>query len=559
MIDNTYNWGLNILITPTKAKRIINIYGCNQDVRRDDVDRNKIITGIPISYIKLWENEYKGFSLDWYLKILTKNGFPCRLATEEEIDSLKNERFKEERGDDYVKSDYFTFVVQDIEYSTRVNKRYYYTFCMLRHLYYYNNSWAKNVVNHLLKDDSLNLLSLAASLPNKDNMHSVFYGKNIINPFINRLIDLGIGNANFTMSDNRLKHTNYYLDEKNPSDISIYTGSVKLYLHEMTEKDKNKKFKDIGFSDSVKKNKVVAVQDSKTNGLITHIPLDGLRQVEHASVVNKIKVLSRHPSHDVFRTMSFKDKKVLLRLGSQTVVKPGIFIEINTIPAIQNSSNKFLMKRKFDEFKVATPQWFTHYNRENNSVFDERTKTFVGLADLPYPIITKHVLGSRSTSVRIHQNLEELNAFLRSKKFNVDNYIFEKYANFSKEYRVHATQTEAFLVWRKVMKKETPEDRKHIRCNENCEWLSDSNPNFEEPISYKEMLVEAVKAVRAVGLAIGACDIRVQSNFYKKGDRMAQRQKTEFMIIEVNSAPSMAPRTEEAYKEVITDLVNKSK
>jgi D-alanine-D-alanine ligase-like ATP-grasp enzyme len=80
------------------------------------------------------------------------------------------------------------------------------------------------------------------------------------------------------------------------------------------------------------------------------------------------------------------------------------------------------------------------------------------------------------------------------------------------------------------------------------------------------MLAEAVKAVRAVGLDFGACDVRVQGNTYTKGDRTLPRQKTEIMVIEVNSAPStprkedtptIPSRTEEAYKEMITELVNK--
>ncbi len=59
-----------------------------------------------------------------------------------------------------------------------------------------------------------------------------------------------------------------------------------------------------------------------------------------------------------------------------------------------------------------------------------------------------------------------------------------------------------------------------------------------------------VEALKAVGLDFGAIDLRIQSSKDRNGEL---RENPEFIVVEINSAPSLG---EETLKRYITELPN---
>ena len=97
-----------------------------------------------------------------------------------------------------------------------------------------------------------------------------------------------------------------------------------------------------------------------------------------------------------------------------------------------------------------------------------------------------------------------------------------------------------------------------VRNDSNSVWVTqfDENNNlktdFDQPSNWTTIVSEAVKALEAVGLDIGAIDVKVQSRTTKKG---AVRENPEFIILETNSAPSFGDITLRKYKEEIPKIL----
>lgn len=258
---------------------------------------------------------------------------------------------------------------------------------------------------------------------------------------------------------------------------------------------------------------------------------NGLFVYERPVEKHKLKVLSRHPSHAPFRELKL-DYPTLYRFGSTTVVDESKYtFKINSIESINNSSNKLLMKQLFVANKINTPEYWT---TEDGITFND-----LNVNDLPFPIIAKNIFGSRGSGNYKLDSADALKSFLKRRVLS--NYIFEKFKNYGKEYRIHVSSLGVFLTWRKVRKLDTPLDQKWFFNNQNCNWLSVTHPNFDRPSNMEIIYKECQKALAAVGLTIGACDVRVA----KDG---------KFSIIEINSAPSMAEVTFNHYVKEINKL-----
>ena len=70
------------------------------------------------------------------------------------------------------------------------------------------------------------------------------------------------------------------------------------------------------------------------------------------------KIRSRHQSHDVLRfnpELKFPFKSGI-RLGSTTEYDPEYKV-LNSIEGVKNSSNKLLMKQKFNDDDIFTSEW----------------------------------------------------------------------------------------------------------------------------------------------------------------------------------------------------------
>jgi len=262
------------------------------------------------------------------------------------------------------------------------------------------------------------------------------------------------------------------------------------------------------------------------------------------------QIRSRHPSHDHLRkSLNLVNKRVVLRFGSTTELEDGKQrVEINTIEAIRNSSDKLRMKKCFTDAKIKSAQWWTSYDGTNFNGDEKLT-----ISELPYPIVSKHRFGSKGRGNTLIKSEQELQNWLKGK--NLTNYIFEKYYNYVREYRIHVSNLGCFYSCRKMIKSDTPEDKRWYKNDDNCVWITESNELFDKPSNWNLVLDEATKALNAVGLNIGAIDLRIQSAKDQKG---ISRTNPEFIIIEINSAPGLGDLGKEIYKNHINELIQHS-
>ena len=270
------------------------------------------------------------------------------------------------------------------------------------------------------------------------------------------------------------------------------------------------------------------------------------------------QIRSRHPSHAPLRVrgvLTMFPVQSVVRFGSSTelpdtVANGGNRIELNTVKAISNSSNKILMKQCFNKLKVKTARWWL-YNKgffllENNP---SKKMTF---DELNYPIIAKHKFGSRGRgNVKINSS-DEMQSWL-SNCNQIQNFVFEVYLNFTREYRLHVTEQGCFYTCRKVIKNITPKDERWFRNDSNSSWLLESNPRFQKPVNWEEIVHHCILALKSVGLDFGAVDLKVQAAYDPTTQK--KRNKCDFIVIEINSAPSFGEKTLTMYKEMLSNLL----
>lgn len=267
------------------------------------------------------------------------------------------------------------------------------------------------------------------------------------------------------------------------------------------------------------------------------------------------RIRSRHPSHSVLRSrnknLPLMPFRSVIRLGStteleDTVSKGGDIVELNSVSSIKNSSNKLAMKRCFLNYNVQTAKWWI-YDRG----FVEETKNGeanrINIEDLPYPIVAKRFYGSRGQGNTKIDSLEDMKEWSKDK--TLTNYIYEVFHNYAREYRLHISKEGCFYACRKMMKSDTPDDKKWFRNDANCVWVrEDSESNlFDKPINWENIIEHCVRALTSVGLDFGACDLRVQSA--KSGTN------PHFIVVEINSAPSFGTITEQKYINYLPKLL----
>jgi glutathione synthase/RimK-type ligase-like ATP-grasp enzyme len=268
------------------------------------------------------------------------------------------------------------------------------------------------------------------------------------------------------------------------------------------------------------------------------------------------RIRSRHPSHNAFRKYFQFNKRTVIRFGS-TTIEPECQYEINSIEAVKTSSNKLLMKEAFTAHGVVTADWFisSRYNQNTflsmkeflNSQLEGDGEDIL-INQLPYPIVAKSLYGSRNLGNTLINNQEEFESWIQGKILS--NYIFEKYYNYSREYRIHVDKNECFYTCRKMLKSDATE--RWFRNDSNSVWILEENEAFDKPVNFDEIISESIKALNAVGLDFAAIDVRVQSSKDKNGEF---RDSPDFIILETNSAPSMGQITEIKYKQQIPKIL----
>jgi hypothetical protein len=264
------------------------------------------------------------------------------------------------------------------------------------------------------------------------------------------------------------------------------------------------------------------------------------------------RIRSRHSTHDPLRELLPRmPKRAIVRLGSTYLTPTGKeFIEVNTVQAIGNSANKRLMKQCFHDADVKTAQWWTY----DRTFRVGNTEESVTLSQISFPLVAKHVYGSRGTGNYLLKTPDDFIRWVSGK--NLENYIFEKYYSYNREYRLHVTQAGCFYTCRKLLREDTPADKRWFRNDSNCNWIVEENESFDRPTNWDAIVAESIKALNAVGLDFGAVDVKVQSaskESKKKGTIV--RENPEFIVIEINSAPSFGEITLQRYIERIPAII----
>lgn len=260
----------------------------------------------------------------------------------------------------------------------------------------------------------------------------------------------------------------------------------------------------------------------------------------------RAKIRTRHPTHGILREkLILLPFKSVVRLGSttnvpDTISNGGNRIELNTTTAIGNSASKFKMKDCFKEANVKTAEFYKVKEVKDNLDTWE-----------VYPLVAKINFGSRGRGMKKIDNKEQLSAFLNTDTIG---YYFEKFYNYNREYRIHISAEGYFYSCRKMVKSDTPDNQKWFRNDLNSVWIIEENENFDKPTNWNTIVDECVKALNSVGLDMGACDVRVQSSKNKK-DKF--REEPDFIIVEINSAPSFGEITAVKYLEEIPKILKR--
>jgi glutathione synthase/RimK-type ligase-like ATP-grasp enzyme len=243
------------------------------------------------------------------------------------------------------------------------------------------------------------------------------------------------------------------------------------------------------------------------------------------------QIRTKNPSAAPLRRSIFVNKRAIVRLGSRTpsrqIYPTQSFVEVNTVESIENSRDKLRMKECFSRYDVKQAEWLT---------LDQAPIT--RMADFPY--VGKQIIGFKGHGMQLIENDDQLRTFLRTHN---NSYFIEKFYNYAREYRIHATSDHSFLSWRKLRRADA--EQRWFFNSTNCNWVGEDHELFQRPNNWDELCNAAVMAVRSVGLDIGAVDIRVQS-----------RNNPDYIVCEVNSAPQLGEIGIGHYRREITNIIN---
>lgn len=262
-----------------------------------------------------------------------------------------------------------------------------------------------------------------------------------------------------------------------------------------------------------------------------------------------IRVKSRHPSHKILRRELAKlPVPSVVRLGSTTKVNYHC-VEINSVESIIISSDKKLMKERFNKAEVKTAPWVT-----GNSL--EEITNNLNTLEIGFPIIAKSRNGSRGVGNSLIEDAHHLKNWVQGR--DLKRYIFEKYFNYSLEYRLHVTKDGSFYACRKALKKDAETNKKWQRHIDNTVWYLETNEEkFMKPNSWDNIVADCVKALTSVGADLLSFDVKVQGALTRDG---LKRRFQDYILIECNSASSMNSTGEmsicaQKYLEMLPQLI----
>lgn len=236
---------------------------------------------------------------------------------------------------------------------------------------------------------------------------------------------------------------------------------------------------------------------------------------------------------------------VIYRMGSVTPLNkifkrkiPKRYLEINSVQACRISGDKYLMKKRFNHARIKSAPWFTINGRDYNN---QRILHYLNKWNT---IIAKRYNSSKGKGIYLIKSIEDYLKFrtqIQAERYYVEDFIFERYYTYTKEYRIHVTKDKCFYACRKMLI-ENAQDRWHRHGN-NSVFIYEENPKFDKPQNWDEIVNECINALKALRLDIAAFDVKVS----KKGD---------FIIMESNSAPALGERGIQEYTKIIKEWID---
>lgn len=258
-----------------------------------------------------------------------------------------------------------------------------------------------------------------------------------------------------------------------------------------------------------------------------------------------VRIRTKNPSSNPLRKAILVPFQAVCRLGSRTPTsevfpRGGRIVECNTVESVENSRDKLRMKACFERGNVSQARWYHGSFRDIQVI-----KRHFGInVSEGYQLVGKAICGFQGKGMVLIENDTQLMNFCNT--HTPENFFIEYFHNYGREYRIHATQNEVFMTWRKLRKEEATE--RWFFNSHNCNWVGETHELFQKPANWKQLCDEACKAMTSVGLDIGCADVRVSS-----------QNPTQFIVCEVNSAPALAEQGIIAYREQIRKvLINKA-
>ena len=264
--------------------------------------------------------------------------------------------------------------------------------------------------------------------------------------------------------------------------------------------------------------------------------------------MSKVSVISRHPSHKRLEFPEF-DLKIRLRFGSRTDFKATKDIDFPSKEAIKNTSNKWRMKKLFEENGVSSPAYAFFspakmrrllgnpdlLDTDDFSKWKDMLEFRYGNAILKFELIFKELNHSRGEGIFFINNHEDLIRVIDNGK---KGYVEQVIGN-DREFRVHVCDGKAFYTDEKL-----PREEGHTAKIKNlANGYKYRNRSVSRPYP-KAIRKEAIKAVNALGIEFGAVDVAVDSN-------------GNIHVFEVNSAMGLRTKTARLYQERLIDLMIK--
>lgn len=229
-------------------------------------------------------------------------------------------------------------------------------------------------------------------------------------------------------------------------------------------------------------------------------------------LLNKFKPVSTKAFRK--RTDKRLNTDVVLRWGStESFNKLRTRLELNSLEAVTNASNKGIMMKKLVEANILTPKVLFTPSTATTEQLDEFRDDDGGF----------YVRGAND-EVRYDDTVKA-----------GDKYLSQPVKNKRREYRVHVFNGEVIAIYEKIPNEEGIKLYKSFNCHFELKTIENCKLNTENQ-------QECIKAVNSLGLLFGGVDV-------------IRDKDQNIFITEVNSAPALNTTNIDRYVTKITEYI----